>query len=100
MSEERPFEAMDPIERAGRLLEGAMALATGSLAAASFDAERLKAYERGCALAEAALRGAVELAGASPNAQAEATRELAAVAGLLADRMLSEPQAAPTAEAA
>ena len=94
-------DPIDPMERACRVIDGVMALASWAAANAEADLcpARVEAYLRGCSLAEAALQGSLQLAGASPNAQAEATRELAAVAGLLADRMLSEPQEAPAVEA-
>jgi hypothetical protein len=84
------------------VIDGVMALVRWAAAKAEADlsSARAEAYLRGCSLVEAALQGALQLAGASPNAQAEATRELATVAVLLAERVLTEPQGAPAAEAA
>ncbi len=94
-------DQIDATERACRVIDGAMALA--SWAAAATDAEllpaRLTAYERGCSLASDCLQAALQLAGAAPSTQAAAVSELAAVASLLADRVLA-PEASPSAEAA
>lgn len=85
------IEAREPVQLAAHALEACLALATGSLAAEAFDAHRAAAYERACVLAEAALGHAMALAGAQqPAGQLQAALgELAAVAGLLADRVVS-----------
>ena len=85
------IEAREPAQLAAQALEACLALATGSLATAEFDAHRTAAYERACALAEAALGHAMAFAGAQqPAGQLQAALgELVAVTGLLADRVVS-----------
>lgn len=81
------MDANDPQQVAARVLEACLALATGSLAAETFDAHRAAAYERACGLAEFALGHAMALAGPQqPTTQLEAgLAELAGVAQLLAE---------------
>ena len=89
-----PIAPTEPAQLAGHALEACLALATGSLAC-EFDAHRAAAYERACALAEAALGHAMALAGAQqPAGQLQAAlAELAGVAGLLADRVVNQEAA-------
>ena len=88
------IEAREPAQLAAQALEACLALATGSLAAEAFDAHRAAAYDRACALAEAALGHAMALAGSQPPAgQLQAALgELATVAALLTERALGSPQ--------
>lgn len=76
--------ALAPQELLSRLTEGAMALATGALAAESFDEYRAAAYARGTALAETALQVA---AGRQEQQLGDLLAELAEITDTLSQRM-------------
>ena len=74
--------ALAPQELLSRLSEGAMALATGALAAESFDEHRAAAYSRACGLAESALHAAAGLAAQQEIQEEDLLAELADLADL------------------
>jgi hypothetical protein len=87
MVEQQQEHALEPAELLSRLCEGGMALATASVAGTEFDEHRARAYERGTALAEAALHVAAGLVAQQQSQAIEALGELAGIAGTLTQRL-------------